>query len=260
MNIAPTKVRLSYTKLGKVRFLGHRDVARLWERTLRKVDVPVSVSTGFTPRPRIAFGLALPTGAESLVELLDAHVDLPEEFDRDDASAWDELMVSWSGRIEGALPPGISLTGIHPIPSTTPSLQESVSASSWILLIDHPDVSDAVDRVLRSDQVLLERERKGEMGIDDVRPAILELGLMNSRDLEPIADDWPGESTGVPVAAMLATTGRGIRPTELVRALVPGCDPWDRLVRVLRTRQWTEQGGRRIDVLSSCTARAEVCA
>ncbi|NDA78164.1 MAG: DUF2344 domain-containing protein, partial [Actinobacteria bacterium] len=65
------KVRVSYSKLGKIRFTGHRDVARIWERTLRKAEVPVAMSTGFTPRLKMAFGLALPTGAESLVELLD---------------------------------------------------------------------------------------------------------------------------------------------------------------------------------------------
>ena len=68
------KLRLRYAKLGKVRFTSHRDTARIWERAMRRAGVPVATSAGFTPRPRLSFGLALPTGAESVAEYLDAEV------------------------------------------------------------------------------------------------------------------------------------------------------------------------------------------
>ena len=60
------KVRVRHTKLGKVRFVGNLDVTRLWERALRKAALPVAYSTGFSPRPRLSFGLALPMGAGSI--------------------------------------------------------------------------------------------------------------------------------------------------------------------------------------------------
>ncbi|MER3452927.1 MAG: radical SAM protein, partial [Acidimicrobiia bacterium] len=60
------RARFRFTKLGKVRWTSHRDVARMWERALRKAGLPVAYSGGFAPRPRLAFGLALPTGYESL--------------------------------------------------------------------------------------------------------------------------------------------------------------------------------------------------
>src|SRR5690606_40985756 len=69
-----TRVRIRFSKLGKVRFTSHRDTARIWERALRRADLPVAYTEGFAPRPRVSFGLALPTGAESLGEYLD--VDL----------------------------------------------------------------------------------------------------------------------------------------------------------------------------------------
>ena len=68
------KLRLRYAKRGKVRFTSHRDTARIWERAMRRAGVPVATSAGFTPRPRLSFGLALPTGAESVAEYLDAEV------------------------------------------------------------------------------------------------------------------------------------------------------------------------------------------
>ena len=68
-------LRLQTTKIGKIRFASHRDIAKVWERSLRRAEIPLVYSEGFSPRPRIAFGLALPTGAESECEYLDFHLD-----------------------------------------------------------------------------------------------------------------------------------------------------------------------------------------
>ena len=65
------RLRLRFDKHGKVRFTSHRDVARIWERTLRRAALPVAYSEGFSPRPKLSFGLALSTGHESDAEYLD---------------------------------------------------------------------------------------------------------------------------------------------------------------------------------------------
>lgn len=253
------KYRLGYSKLGKVRFLGHRDVARMWERTLRRAGVPVAMSTGFTPRARISFGLALPTGAESLIELLDILVD-PAGSDRGDGVPDCDV---WAREVSRALPAGFELTHLAPSIDTI-SLQESVTASSWILLVDHPEAAEAVERVKSSSSVCVERERKGETHVDDIRSGILSIDSAGEDQIRAIADLWPGNplqsETVTAVSAMLTTSGRGIRPTELVKALHPDVEPWDVLVRVLRTNQWIDDNGRRVDVLSNAMARASVCA
>lgn len=263
MSATSVRIRVGYSKLGKVRFLGHRDVARMWERTLRKAGLPVMMSTGFTPRARVSFGLALPTGAESLIELLDVLVD-PDAVVRDetlpDLGASD--LHEWRGRIDEALPTGFDVTYMSRIAASDTSLQESVTASSWVLIVDHPDVHEAVHRVRTSESVLLERERKGEMHVDDIRPGILEIGIADSELLAELADVWTAvrPTTGTAISALLTTSGRGIRPTELVRALIPGAEPWDHLSRVLRTQQWIDRDGQHLDVLSDFPARPSVCA
>src|SRR6478672_6634244 len=69
--VRPMKVRIRFSKLGKIRFTSHRDVARIWERALRRAAVPVAYTEGFSPHPKLSFGLALSTGHESLGEYLD---------------------------------------------------------------------------------------------------------------------------------------------------------------------------------------------
>src|SRR5262249_60061441 len=64
-------VRLQYTKHGKIRWIGHRDVARAMERAFRVSELPLAFSEGFSPHPHVSFGLALSTGHESDCEYLD---------------------------------------------------------------------------------------------------------------------------------------------------------------------------------------------
>ena len=231
---AHSRWRLRYSKLGKLRFVGHRDVARLWERALRAAQVPVALSGGFTPRPRLSFGLALPTGAESRAEYLDVIVDGTRLVG---STHLDEVWLL--ERVAPVLPPGLTIDAAMAVDLGAPSLQEVVVATTWELtlqqttgLTDASQLEVAVERVLAADEVPLTRERKGVTSIDDVRASIEQLSPRFQQG-------------GLHLTAVLATEGRALRPAELVRALLPECDPFEVLVRVLRTHQWIEDDGAR---------------
>ncbi len=237
------KLRIRHTKLGKIRFTSHRDTARHWERAVRKADVALAYSAGFTPRPRMSFGLALPTGAESLAEYLD--MELAEGVHPD----LDELAV----RFGAAMPAGYEVTHVvERDANSSPSLQEDVVACTWVFTLDgveSAEVTSAIDATLAATTLMVERERKGQRSTDDVRPAILDLSVAPATD-----DPRPH------LCAMLATNGRGLRPLELVAAMFPALDPVDTAARVLRTQQWIERDGvqREIIPASPVAARAHV--
>jgi radical SAM-linked protein len=216
------RLRVRYAKLGKVRFTSHRDTARIWERGLRKAGVPVVMSAGFTPRPRLAFGLALPTGAESIAEYLDIEVvDGAVEVSPPLA---DELTV--------ALPAGFTALLVEEGAAGAPSLQESVTSVTWELTPPGgTDVAAAVMRLRAADELLLERERKGERRTDDVRPLIVALA-----------------PSGATMIAELATVGRGLRPAELATVAFPDVEVTS--VRAMRTHQWIEHDGIRREVMA----------
>jgi len=130
-------VRLKFTKLGKIRFTSHRDVARLFERALRKAAVDVAYTEGFSPRPKIAFGLALSTGHESLAEYLDVALA------RDDVD-----VTALPGRLSSALPAGIDVVAAAPVQPGDASLQEAVTSCTWRIEavgIDVPTATRLVD-------------------------------------------------------------------------------------------------------------------
>jgi radical SAM-linked protein len=222
-------VRVRFAKLGKVRFTSHRDVARMWERAFRKAGVPVAYTAGFTPRPRISFGLALPTGHESLAEYLDVDVDERVADALDDATAFLE-------RVSDALPGGVDATAAAAVGAGTPSLQEDVTSCSWRVEPRRggPSLADLLTAGLAAPALPVQRSRKGKDVIDDVRPAVLDAGL---------------EAPGVLVCE-LATQPRGVRPTELLAAI--GADPAG--ARVCRTHQWIERDGARREPLSALRA------
>jgi radical SAM-linked protein len=222
------KVRLRFTKLGKVRFTSHRDVARIFERAFRRADVPIALTQGYSPRPRISFGLALPTGHESDGEYLDA--------DLATLVAEGDLLRTLPARLTEALPTGFEVTACAAVAPGTPSLQEDVRSCSWTIEVvgaAPDDLSAAVRRVLASPRVEVWRSRKGQERLDDIRPAIDSLDM---------AGPTPA---GARVLADLATQPRGLRPSELVGALGAG---W-REGRVRRRHQWIERDGARREPL-----------
>ncbi len=241
------KLRVRWTRLGKVRFLSHRDTARIVERALRRAGVDVRHSEGFTPRPRISFGLALPTGAESVGEYFDVDVepDWAAQFGPIEAEAEDgrvaelSLTAELAPLLSAALPVGIDVTALTRIVTVLGaprdvSLQEVVTSSRWELWgeeVTAERVLAALDLLARP-EIPLERERKGRRTVDDVRPAI--------HELHP-------DDTGTRLVAELATSGRALRPGELAAVAFPDLDPLD--VRVLRTHQWIDHDGVRREVL-----------
>ncbi len=223
MNSVATRarVRIRFSKLGKVRFTSHRDTARQWERALRRAQLPVAYTEGFSPRPKVSFGLALSTGHESLGEYLDVDLDLKSRLELD--------VEALPARLDPALPAGVAVQGATVIEPGMPSLQEAVTSCVWrseVVDADPGKVAVAVERLLDADQLVVTRERKGRPSTEDLRPALL--------DLEPLGST----PSGTELVAELATQPRALRPGDVVAAL---CDRLPGAVggRVCRTHQFT---------------------
>jgi radical SAM-linked protein len=235
-----TKVRLRYSKLGKVRFTSHRDTARIWERAIRRAELPVSYTEGFSPHPRLSFGLALSTGHESLGEYLDVDLDLPDaEVDLDAVMArFDPTLPAGS-----PLPRGFAVQGAMAVEPGTTSLQEAVTSCGWRMEVTgtHPGVvGAAVEQLLDADQLVVTRERKGRDVTEDLRPSLLALAV---RGPTPC---------GTELEAELATQPRALRPGDLLGALaehLPGATAPLEWGRVCRTHQWSDADGDRREPL-----------
>jgi radical SAM-linked protein len=229
------KLRVRFSKVGKVRFTSHRDVARIWERAIRIVALPVAYSQGFSPRPRVSFGLALSTGFESAAEYLD--IDLDEQ-----ALAGEFDVESTVQRFDAALPDGIHVMTAGVLAPGAVSLQQVVTSCSWVIDLHGVDPragEAAVEQLLAAESGVVTRERKGKPVEDDLRPAVLALDAAPA----PLDEAWQGTR----LVAELATQPRALRPSELLDLL--GFATED--ARVRRTQQWIQDGDARREPLPS---------
>jgi radical SAM-linked protein len=219
-------LRIRFSKLGKIRFTSHRDVARIWERALRRAELPIAYSEGFSPRPKLSFGLALSTGYESYGEYLD--VALRDRRDQVDIH-------QMPARLAPVLPEGIEVQAVVALPPGATSLQQAVTSCTWHIDVaaDPPSVATATRDALAATELVVTRERKGQPVTDDVRPAILSAEVLAAA---------PGGTT---IEAELATQPRGLRPAELLAAI----DPAWRVERAARINQWTQVGGARRELI-----------
>ncbi len=228
-------VRLEFTKRGKVRFVSHRDVARAFERAFRIEQLPLSFTLGFSPRPKVSFGLALSVGHESDAEYLDLELAEPVDVD------------ALPGRLTDALPEGIDVTGAVALADRAPSLQEAIH-EIWYRteVVDAtgatPDIDllhRGVDAALRADTLVVTRTRKGVESLEDVRPVVRDLAVV---------DDGPHPA----LELRLSTLPRVPRPSEVVAAIDQSVDGVGlREARVLRTHQWIERAGARLSPLTA---------
>lgn len=79
------RVRVFFSRKGYIRFISHLDLMRAFERALRRSGLPLRMTGGFNPRPRISFPLALAVGWEAEREVMEFELDLwvpPDEAGR----------------------------------------------------------------------------------------------------------------------------------------------------------------------------------
>ena len=160
---AVQKLRLRYTKRGRLRFTSHRDIARAFERALRRAQVPMAYSAGFSPHPKISWVGAAPTGVASEAEYVEISVVERVDLER--------LRLA----LDASLPDGIDVVDVVEAPVGT-SLPDRVEASQWSVRLPGVDLDtaqQAVSLFLTAPSVVVERLLKDGKRQLDARAAVV---------------------------------------------------------------------------------------
>ena len=116
---SPVKVRVEFSKTGKLRYLSHLEVVSTIFRALRRAEVPLRYSEGFRPSPKVSFGPALGVGIEGESEFFDMEVFPP--FDQEAAISTMNLL----------LPEGIAIKKMTFIGRSLPSLNQFIDCYEY---------------------------------------------------------------------------------------------------------------------------------
>jgi len=150
------RVRLCLTKGGWTRFLSQLDFASLLVRALRRANLPIEYSHGYTPRAKISFGPALPVGVASECEYVDIY--LAEQVNLE------ELRNGLSGQLPGQ----IHIKGARAIPLRSLSLSAIIDVASYRVEGESIDLDKIMSKIKDNSiphmlgDVLIKAERKGE--------------------------------------------------------------------------------------------------
>ena len=209
------RVRITYAKGEPIKFISHQDEFRLWERTLRRADLPLLYKRGFNPQPHMQFASPLGVGITGSREYIDITFEpsLP----------LDEL----TARVRAKLTPGVTVHGIEEVPVKTASLQSLLLGSDYTILIyaepgEIPDglIQARIDDFLAQETVWRERQRKGGHYRYNLRPLVFELSYVG---YDAVAEE---HRIFLRVQQRDGATGR---PDEVVGAL--GFDDFARTLR-----------------------------
>jgi radical SAM-linked protein len=162
------RIRIRFVKQGPLRYTGHLDLHKLWERAARRAELPLAYSQGFHPQPKMNMAAALPLGFSSRCEVMD--VKLEHDIPLDDLPT----------RLNHMLPAGLQVLDVEQVEERAPALQTQVMSAEYEVTltesIDRSDLERKIDSVMESKA--LPRERRGKTY--DLRPLIEDLQLMES--------------------------------------------------------------------------------
>jgi len=192
------RLRVTFQKSEALRYTGHLDLHRAWERMLRRAGLPLAYSLGFHPQPRIQQACALPLGFTSREELIDIWLE--------QAAPVSDLEAS----LRRAAPPGLEILHVECVDLRAPALQTQVRAADYeaCLLDPLPETSlqPRIDELLAAEA--LPRERRGKTY--DLRPLIHELVLLPREENQELT------RLQMRLSAREGATGR---PEEVLAAL-----------------------------------------
>ncbi len=159
------RIRITFSKQGALRYTGHLDLHKLWERAARRAELPLAYSQGFHPQPKMNLAAALPLGFSSRCEVLDMRLE--REIPLEDLSQ----------RLNDTLPSGIQVAQIEQVDERAPALQVQVlSAEYEVRMIESAFPSELkrkIESVMAAESIVRTRREKEY----DLRPLIEDLNF-----------------------------------------------------------------------------------
>jgi radical SAM-linked protein len=160
------RIRITFVKQGPLRYTGHLDLHKLWERAARRAELPLAYSQGFHPQPKMNMAAALPLGFSSRCEVMD--MKLEHDIPLDDLST----------RLNMTLPSGLQVVRVEEVDERAPALQTQVASAEYEVMltetVDELELERKIDFATESQT--LPRERRGKPY--DLRPLIERLSLL----------------------------------------------------------------------------------
>lgn len=218
------KIRIKFAKYGVMKFIGHLDVMRFFQKAIRRADIDIRFSEGFSPHPVMSFAAPLGVGMESMGEYLDIEVH--------SMTSAEEM----KNALNSAMTEGISVLAVTVLPDTAKNAMASVAAASYRIACRNEtteahraedslccfpidDIEEKLAAFYAKEQITVTKKtKKGECELD-LKPGIFELKIEEVP--HPFIDD--GQTYQVISMLVDASSSGNIRPTMVFDAFCQDC-------------------------------------
>ena len=173
------KVRIKFRKQGNMKFIGHLDIMRYFQKVMRRADVDIRYSEGFSPHQIMSFAAPLGVGITSNGEYVDIEVH--------STGTTAEMLE----RLNAVMAEGFEIAEYKLLPDTAANAMSSVAAADYTLTFRpgyEPEEESAEEWFKKLtaffDQpqvMVLKKTKKGEKEMD-LKPLIYDLGVIAGND------------------------------------------------------------------------------
>lgn len=167
------KLRVKFRKHGAIRFIGHLDVMRFFQKAIRRARIDVAYSGGYSPHQIMSFASPLGVGLESNGEYMD--IEVHSILSCEDVK----------NRLNSASVPGIEITSVKILPEGAGNAMASVAAASYTVCFREGrepqfctaacSMKQILQDFLSKEQILITKETKKGIRDVDLKPGIYEL-------------------------------------------------------------------------------------
>ncbi len=201
------RYRMMYAKEGPVRYISHLDLLRTFERAARRAGLPLVLTQGFNPHPKLTFAAPLGVGIAGEAEF--AEMELAQDIPAREVT----------GALSVALPEGLRLLEMRSVPDSRPALMSKVDRATYraCAKLSHPvsskELEGAIADFLSQSEILVERRGKaGEKRRFDIKPGIFAVsGGLNDDIIIIEAELKTGSSGNVRFDELLAAFAESSR-------------------------------------------------
>ena len=191
------KLRIKFKKYGPVRFIGHLDVMRFFQKANRRAELDVAYTGGFSPHQIMSFAAPLGVGLTSNGEYMDLEVH--------SMTSCEDVKT----RLNAASVPGIEITSVKILPDKAGNAMASVAAAGYTVVFwegrgPHFDLVPAVEHFLTKDEILITKETKKGSREINLKEGIYEMKVVENGRLYLLVD---------------ASSAGNIKPIQVVEAL-----------------------------------------
>lgn len=215
------RTRVIFGLSGPLTYAAVLDLGRLWERLLRRADVPLAYTQGYSPHPRLQFASPLPVGYSSECEVMDFWLDRRVD------------LMDLTREMRRQAPPGLTIREVAEIPLAAPYPQSTLRSAEYRVYLQNPlataEVDAAIERLLARTTIERRRTRKkGRHQSYDLRPLIRDVRYEGAE----------GDTHRFWIDVQCGPQGSG-RPEEIIAAM--GMDASHVTIHRIRL-VWGEQG------------------